>query len=177
MRVQVSLAILVGLLTIGIKELACIISRIFQWGMLIVFKEIKIKVTHYVTRILGYLLQNSMHWVQNIVIWRTIYNSNYVCLTIKMKFSKYTLNMFINSIKFMEFSAWNFFCDKQRHTTSPPRGLGQSNMSESIDTESVKWEWRQSCFRKTNHWKAKINITHISHETRQVGGETPDIFL
>ena len=89
-----------------------------------------------------------------------------------MKF-KYTLNMFLHSIKFMEFSVWTFFCDKQRHTPSPPRDPGQSNMSESIDTISVRWERSQPCIGETNQWKAKTDITHIS----QAGGETPDIYV
>ena len=42
-------------------------------------------------------------------------------------------------------------------------------------TIRIKWEWRQPCFRKTNYWKTKVNVAHIRHKNRQVGGDTSDI--
>ena len=98
------------------------IKKFFSGGMLVMFKEVKIEISHDVTRILGHFLQYRMHCVieiHNVAIWRAIYNTSYVCLTIKMNFCKYTFNMIINYIKFREMSVWKFFSYIQRHTTSP----------------------------------------------------------
>ena len=54
------------------------IKEFFSGWMLILFNEVKIKVTHTVTRVPGNLLQTNMHCVvkvQNVAIWRTIYSS------------------------------------------------------------------------------------------------------
>ena len=83
------------------------IKKCFSGGMLVMFKEVKIEISHDVTRILGHFLQYRMHCVieiHNVAIWRAIYNTSYVCLTIKMNFCKYTFNMIINYIKFREMS-------------------------------------------------------------------------
>ena len=95
--------------------------------MLVMFTEVKIEIPHDVTRILGHLLQYRMHCVvkvHNVAIWRAIYNTSYVCLSIKMHFCKYTFNIIINYIKFREMSVCKFFSYIQRHTTSPSQQPG-----------------------------------------------------
>ena len=79
-----------------------------------------------VARILCHLLQDRMHCVveiHNVTIWRAVNNTNYVCLTTEMKFSKYTFIMIINYIKFTEFSTCNFSAI-YRHTATPPHSSG-----------------------------------------------------
>ena len=79
------------------------IKNFFIGRMLVMFEEIKIKVTHNVARILCHLLQDIMHCVvesHSVTIWRAVCNTNNIYLTIKMKFCKYTFNMIINYIKF-----------------------------------------------------------------------------
>ena len=98
------------------------IKKFFSGGMLVMFKEVKIEISHDVTRILGHFLQYRMHCIieiHNVAIWRAIYNTSYVCLTIKMNFCKYTFNMIINYIKFREMSVCKFFSYIQRHTPPP----------------------------------------------------------
>ena len=117
------------------------IKEFFSGRMLVMFEEVKIKVAHNVARILCHLLQDRMHCVveiHNVTIWRAVNSSNYVFLTVEMKFSKYTFNMIINYIKFTEFSTCNFFCYIQRHTASPSHSPGQSNMPVSTYVISIE---------------------------------------
>ena len=130
MRVQVSLVILVGLLTIGIKELACIISRIFQWGMLIVFMEIKIKVTHYVTRILGYLLQNSMHCVVKVQI--LLFGGRYTTPTMyvwPLRWSLVNTHSICSSTALSSWSSVHEFFSAINRDTPPPLPMALVNPS------------------------------------------------
>ena len=62
--------------------------------------------------------------MHNVTIWRSVNNTNYVSLRIKMKLSKYTFNMIINYVKFSELSTRIFFCCIHRHAASPPHSRG-----------------------------------------------------
>ena len=93
---------------------------------------------------------------------------SYVGYTIDIKFIQQ--NTMINGVKgLLEINKYPNSTFSQTHHL-PTRGPGKSNMSESTDTTSVKWEWSQPRYRETNHWKANINITHISHGTRRIAG-------